>query len=212
MKIVFIFMWFALTFSKNIILIGDSRTYLMATQLFGFPLTQDSSIKSTTPVYYQGHSIYVTAKGGARVYDFVSGDLYNSLHEQIRKAPSGTLVFLWLGINNINNFVDTRNLYVGFAETYRHVKFYAFSVAGINEVAMQNLHDAKNNLVSEFNSQLSNLIRENRVNTPHLVFKNIMKDPLTFKSGQNILQYLYDGIHFNKEGSQIIFNLMIEGL
>ena len=212
MKIVFIFMWFALTFSKNIILIGDSRTYLMATQLFGFPSTPDSSIKSTTPVYYQGHSIYVTAKGGARVYDFVSGDLYNSMDEQIRKAPSGTVVFLWLGINNINNIVDTRNLYVGFAEKYRNVKFYAFSVAGINEVAMQNLHDAKNNLVSEFNSQLSNLIRENRVNTPHLVFKSIMKDPLTFKSGQNILQYLYDGIHFNKDGSQIIFNLMTEGL
>ena len=212
MKIVFIFMCFALTFSKNIILIGDSRTYLMATQLFGFPSTPDSSIKSTTPVYYQGHSIYVTAKGGARVYDFVSGDLYNSMDEQMRKAPSGTVVFLWLGINNINNFVDTRNLYVGFAEKYRNVKFYAFSVAGINEVAMQNLHDAKNNLVSEFNSQLSNLIRENRVNTPHLVFKSIMKDPLTFKSGQNILQYLYDGIHFNKDGSQIIFNLMTEGL
>ena len=212
MKIIFIFMWFALTFSKNIILIGDSRTYLMATQLFGFPSTPDSSIKSTTPVYYQGHSIYVTAKGGARVYDFVSGDLYNSMDEQMLKAPSGTVVFLWLGINNINNFVDTRNLYVGFAEKYRNVKFYAFSVAGINEVAMQNLHDAKNNLVSEFNSQLSNLIRENRVNTPHLVFKSIMKDPLTFKSGQNILQYLYDGIHFNKDGSQIIFNLMTEGL
>ena len=135
MEIVFIFMWFAFTFSKNIILIGDSRTYLIATQLFGFPLTPDSSIKSTTPVYYQGHSIYVTAKGGARVYDFVSGDLYNSMDEQIRKAPSGTVVFLWLGINNINNIVDTRNLYVGFAEKYRNVKFYAFSVSGINEVA-----------------------------------------------------------------------------
>ena len=134
------------------------------------------------------------------------------MDKQIRKAPSGTVVFLWLGINNINNIVDTRNLYVGFAEKYRNVKFYAFSVAGINEVAMQNLHDAKNNLVSEFNSQLSNLITENRVNIPHLVFKSIMKDPLTFKSGQNILQYLYDGIHFNKDGSQIIFNLMTEGL
>ena len=212
MKIVFIFMWFAFALSKNIILIGDSRTYLMATQLFGFPLTPDSSIKSKTPVYYQGHSIYVTAKGGARVYDFVSGDLYSSMHEQIRKAPSGTLVFLWLGINNIRNFEDTRNLYVGLAETYKHVKFYAFSVAGINEVAMQNLHDAKNNLVLMFNLQLSNLIKKNRVNTPHLVFKSFMKDPLTFKTGQNILPYLYDGIHFNAVGSQIIFNLMTEGI
>ena len=212
MKIVFIFMWFAFTFSKNIILIGDSRTYLMATQLFGFPLTPDSSIKSKTPVYYNGHSIYVTAKGGARVYDFVSGDLYNSMHEQISKAPKGTLVFLWLGINNIRKFVDTRNFYVGLAETYKHVKFYAFSVAGVNETALINIHEAKNNLVLMFNLQLSNLIRDNKVNTPHLVFKNIMKDPLTFKSGQNILQYLYDGIHFNKEGSQIIFKLMTEGL
>ena len=212
MKIVFIFMWFAFTFSKNIILIGDSRTYLMATQLFGFSITKDTAIKSKTPVYYNGHSIYVTAKGGARVYDFVSGDLYNSMHEQIRNAPKGTLVFLWLGINNIKNFEDTRNLYVGLAEKYRHVKFYAFSVAGINEVVMKNIHNAKNNLVLMFNLQLSNLIRDNKANTPHLVFKNIMKDPLTFKSGQNILQYLYDGIHFNKEGSQIIFKLMTEGL
>ena len=125
MKIVFILMWFAFTFSKNIILIGDSRTYLMATQLFGFPLTSDSSIKSKTPVYYQGHSIYVTAKGGARVYDFVSGDLYNSMYEQIRNAPKGALAFLWLGINN-RNFVDTRNLYVGLAEIYKHVNFMHF--------------------------------------------------------------------------------------
>ena len=212
MKIILIFMWFAFTFSKNIILIGDSRTYLMATQLFGFPLTPDSSIKSKTPVYYNGHSIYVTAKGGARVYDFVSGDLYNSMHEQISKAPKGTLVFLWLGINNIRKFVDTRNLYVGLAETYKHVKFYAFSVAGVNETALINIHEAKNNLVLMFNLQLSNLIRDNKVNTPHLVFKNIMKDPLTFKSGQNILQYLYDGIHFNAAGSKIIFNLMTEGI
>ena len=93
MKIVFIFMWFAFTFSKNIILIGDSRTYLMATQLFGFPITKDTAIKSKTPAYYNGHSIYVTAKGGARVYDFVSGDLYNSMHEQIRNAPKGHLYF-----------------------------------------------------------------------------------------------------------------------
>ena len=212
MKIIFIFMWFAFTFSKNIILIGDSRTYLMATQLFGFSITKDTAIKSKTPAYYNGHSIYVTAKGGARVYDFISGDLYNSMHEQIRNAPKGTLVFLWLGINNIKNFEDTRNLYVGLAEKYRHVKFYAFSVAGINEVVMKNIHNAKNNLVLMFNLQLSILIKKNKANTPHLVFKNIMKDPLTFKSGQNILQYLYDGIHFNKEGSQIIFKLMTEGL
>ena len=85
-------------------------------------------------------------------------------------------------------------------------------MAGINEVVMKNIHNAKNNLVLMFNLQLSILIKKNKANTPHLVFKNIMKDPLTFKSGQNILQYLYDGIHFNKEGSQIIFKLMTEGL
>ena len=184
----------------------------MATQLFGFSITKDTAIKSKTPVYYNGHSIYVTAKGGARVYDFVSGDLHNSMREQIRNAPKGTLVFLWLGIDGVKNFEDTRNLYVGLAEKYRHVKFYAFSVAGINEVVMKNIHNAKNNLVLMFNLQLSILIKKNKANTPHLVFKNIMKDPLTFKSGQNILQYLYDGIHFNAAGSKIIFNLMTEGL
>lgn len=212
MKIIFVFMWFALTFSKNIILIGDSRTYLMATQLFGFPLTPDSSIKSKTPVLYKGHSIMVTAKGGATVYDFVSGDLYNSMHEQIRNASPGTLVFLWLGINNIRHYDDTRNLYVGLAETYKHVKFLAFSVAGVNEALLKNIHEAKNNLVLVFNLQLSILIRQNKANTPHLVFKSIMKDPLTFNSGQNIIQYLYDGIHFNAAGSKIIFDLMTQGL
>jgi len=212
MKIIFIFMLFALTFSKNIILIGDSRTYLMATQLFGFPSTRDCSIKSKTPISYYGHSIHVTAKGGARVYDFVSGDLYNSMHEQIRKAPHGTLVFLWLGINNIRNFVDTRNLYVGLAQKYKHVKFYAFSVAGLNETKMLNKHDAKNNLVLIFNLQLSLLIKQNKAYTPHLVYKSFMKDPVTFKTGQNILQYLEDGIHFNAKGSKIVFNLMTEGL
>ena len=212
MKIIVVFMWFTFVFSKNIILIGDSRTYLMATQLFGFSFTPDTSIKSKTPVSYQGHSIYVTAKGGARVYDFVSGDLYNSMHEQIRNASPGTLVFFWLGINNIRNFVDTRNLYVGLAQTYKHVKFYAFSVAGVNEARLKNIHEAKNNQVLMFNLQLSNLIRDNKANTPHLVFKSIMKDPVTFKSGQNIMKYLYDGIHFDAAGSKIIFNLMTEGI
>jgi lysophospholipase L1-like esterase len=212
MKVIFIFMWFAFTLAKNIILIGDSRTYLMAIYLFGFPLTPDSSIKSKTLVTYKGHRISVTAKGGARVYDFVSGDLYNSMHDQLRSAPPGTLVFLWLGVNNIRNYVDTRNLYVGLAEIYRHVKFYAFSVAGVNETRLKNIHEAKNNQVLMFNLQLSNLIRDNKANTPHLVFKSIMKDPVTFKSGQNIMKYLYDGIHFDAAGSKIIFNLMTEGL
>ena len=139
----------------------------MATQLFGFPLTQDSSIKSTTPVYYQGHSIYVTAKGGARVYDFLSGDLYTSMHDQLRSAPPGTLVFLWLGINYIRKYDDTRNFYVRLAEIYRHVKFYAFSVAGVNEALLINIHEATNDLVSIFNMHLSNLSRDNKVNTPH---------------------------------------------
>ena len=39
-----------------------------------------------------------------------------------------------------------------------------------------------------------------------------MENPLTLKNGQNILQYLEDGIHFNTAGCQVVFDLMTEGL
>jgi len=72
MKIVFIFMWYAFTFSKNFILIGDSRTYLMAANLFGFPLTPESIIKNENPFRYRGHNIYVIAKKGASAMNFAT--------------------------------------------------------------------------------------------------------------------------------------------
>jgi len=160
MKIVVIFMWFAFTFSKNIILIGDTRTYLMAANLFGFPLTPKSIIKNENPFRYRGHNIYVIAKKGASAMNFAtsSGDLYTETHERIRKISSGsseTLVFLCLGINSIRNIMGTSKLYIGFANAHKRAKFYAISMAGVNEDIIKNRYDIKNNQISTFNKKLS---------------------------------------------------------
>jgi len=147
-----------------------------------------------------------------------SGDLYTETHERIHKISSGsseTLVFLCLGIESIRNIMGTGKLYIGLAQAHKRTKFFAFSVAGDNEDIIKNRYDIKNNQVLMFNKQLSHLINENKRDTPNLVFKDILKDPLnplTFKNGQNVIKFLSDGINFNKDGAQIAFNLMTEGL
>ena len=117
-----------------------------------------------------------------------------------------------LGVNSIKNYVSIGKFYKDLAQVYKHVNFYAFSVVGINEGYSQNINDVINNQILFFNQKLSYIISENKRYTPNLVFKDIVKDPLTLKNGQKVIKCLFDRINFNKEGSKIVFDLMIEGL
>ena len=217
MKIIFIFMWFAFTFSKNIILIGDLRTYLMAVRFLDIPINAKYSINNNNPYRYKGHSIYVIAKKGASINDFFSNsgcfysELRKRIHDLYSKSP-GTYVFLMLGINSIKNYGSIGKFYKDLAQVYKSVNFYTFSVVGINEGSSKNINDVTNNQILLFNQKLSHIISENKKYTPNLVFKDIVKDPLTLKNGQKVIKCLFDGINFNKEGSKIVFDLMIEGL
>ena len=92
MIIIIIFVWFAFTFSKNIILIGDLRKYLMAVRVFDFPINDKYSINNKNPFRYKGHSIYAIAKKGASTYDFnsASGCFYSELCKRIQDVSAGS--------------------------------------------------------------------------------------------------------------------------
>ena len=207
MYYILIALLFTLVAPSNIIMIGDTRTAGIAIDVIGFPKTDDYTIKSKTPIYFKGHYFHVTASHWATVYNFTKGDLYQSMHEQISKASSGTYVFLCLGLFNIRNYVDTKNFYIQLAQTYRHVKFIAFPVVGVSKMFPKQY--ASNELIYQFNLQLNALINEASTHTSNLVFKNFLITPLMTALGDDLTNKLGEGYYYSPLTSSNILNLML---
>lgn len=206
----------AIAACKNIILIGDSRFVGMGVGLMGFPyatITQyygtGTNVRSTSAKSYGGHSFQCTAQVGASSYTFKSGsDIYNSMINQLKKAASGTIVIFWLGINDPSAVESTFNFYAGLAKNYKSLKFYAFSITGVNANKIKNI---SNNDVKNFNSKISTKI--SNANISNLKYRSIVdgndvNTVLVGGSKVNILNYSTDGLHYGNSGYSQIWQAM----
>ena len=217
MKAIIILALVTISLSTDIILVGDSRTYLMACFLFGFPQNQGYIATSTPVIDEFNNKVQIVAKPGARVYDFISDQQSGiDLNNLLRKADPRSYVFLWLGINNIgdslspNGIRDTFNKYFELAQYRLDVNFIIFSIPGVDETRTKGIHDATNVNVDRFNAYMNEKV--NQIYLPNLKFVNLMKNPLTTIDGIDILPYLYDGLHLDSIGCHYFYNKMVESM
>ena len=117
---------------KDLILIGDSRYVQMAAEIMGFEystVTQyhgtGSNIRSTSPKEFDGYSIQITSQVSASGYTYKEGtDIYISMHNHLKNASPGTIVLLWLGINDYAAIDSTFDFYNSLAKIYPSLNFY----------------------------------------------------------------------------------------
>ena len=208
-----------LTTSKDIILIGDSRTCGMAKYVLGFEWTK---AKGPTPNIISekarnqlGYSIKVIAEGSASHYTFLKegSDVSNGVKKILGSAKPGTNVLLWLGINFLSS-QGTFDYYKKIAQQYKNLKFYAISVTGVVESIK--IYKVKNENVKRFNIDLKNKIQSSKIS--NLRYKSILnkENPTQINNGGKIVNidasYSKDGLHYNSALYRIIFSAMTSGL
>ena len=216
MNKILIFVLLAIAYSKDLILIGDSRFVGMAALLMGFDystVTQyygtGTNIRSTKSKSYGGFNVQVTAQVSASYNTYsTSSDIYKSMHSQLKNAKAGTFVLVWLGINNVNAYDGTYNFVANLAKTYSTLKFYAVSITGVNESKITNI---KNSLVTTFNTNLKTKVSKSGIS--NLSYLDILKsnNPIQIVSNGatiNINDYSTDGLHYNKDGYSKLFTAM----
>lgn len=206
----------SLIISKHVVLIGDSRFVGMANLLMGFSYSTiinsggtGSNIRSTSARSFDGHSIQVTAQVSASSYTFKSGtDIYKSVHYQLKNSVAGTVVLLWLGINDTNAVQSTIDFYKNLAKAYPTLIFKAVSVTGVN----QSKTWIKNDSVKNFNSQLQAKVKS--AGCSNLSYVSILSgtDVNTIIAGGKkvaIVNYMSgDGLHYTKEGYSFLWKAM----
>ena len=82
---------------------------------------------------YGGHSIKVIAEVGASYSTFTDSkkDVCNGVHTILKAASKGTVVLMWLGVNNLDSG-NTYKYYLDLAKQYKSLTFYAVSVTGVS--------------------------------------------------------------------------------
>jgi hypothetical protein len=175
-----IFVLIALVSSKNIILIGDSRTVGIAVYLFGFDYTYatpyygtGSYIVSTSARSYGGHSAQVACETGASYATFTNSAkaVSTGAHKLLSSAASGTIVLLWLGVNNLDS-TSTFSYYQSLAKKYQKLKFYVIPVTGVSSKS-----NISNATIKTFNANMNSKIKS--AGLANLKYKTILigEDP-----------------------------------
>jgi len=209
----------SLTTSKDIILIGDSRTCGMALYVLGFSWTKSTgstpNIISDTPKEKFGYSIKVIAEGSASHYTFLNEntDVSKGVKKILSSAKPGTKVLLWLGVNFLSS-QGTFDYYKKIALQYKNLKFYAISVTGVVEAIK--IYKVKNENVKKFNLDLKKRIQLSKIS--NLVYKSILnkENPIHINNKGAVTtidkKYSSDGLHYNAALYRIIFAAMTSGL
>ena len=217
MKSIIILTLFAAALSSDIIMVGDSRTYLLAQYLF--PIFQGNypAITTTDPVTYGKHNVRFDCMPGARINDFLSGQvLGNFLEALIQQASPGSYVFLWVGVNNVaeqDSLVLTFHRYLFLAQKYPLINFIVFSLSGVNEQLLAGHHNANNQLIINYNNFMK--LALNTYKVPNLRYANFMNenDPTFTIDGHDIRPYLDEiGLHFNAVACKYFFDKMLQFL
>jgi hypothetical protein len=205
--------------SKDIVLLGDSRFCGIAYSLMGFKYTKvtkyygtGSNIISSSSKNYAGHNIKVIAEVGASYNSFSKSDLPNGVKKILGNSKSGTIVLLWLGVNNLNSG-STFDYYKKLALQYKNLKFYAISVTGVVQSIEKSI---SNEAIKRFNIDLKNKIQSSKIS--NLRYKSILnkENPTQINNGGKIVNvnasYSSDGLHYNAALYRIIFSAMTSGL
>ena len=207
--------------TKNIIIIGDSRTVDIGVNLFGFSLTHISpsygrgtNIISTNLKSYGCYNCKIVAENGASYSTFINRvePVHKGLVKVLSKSTSGTTVFLWLGVNSLNS-KSTFNYYKSLANKYKKLKFYVISVTGVASKS-----GISNDDIKKFNLEMKSLIKKTRLS--NLKYKSILlnNDPTKVAINNNIVLTIGDsttdiwGLHYKKRGYKAIFKSMISYL
>lgn len=208
-----------ITTSKDIILIGDSRTCGMAKYVLGFEWTK---AKGPTPNIISekarnqlGYSIKVIAEGSASHYTFLKedSDVSKGVKKILGSAKPGTKVLLWLGVNFLSS-QGTFEYYKKIALQYKNLKFYAISVTGVVESIK--IYKVKNDNVKKFNLDLKNRIQLSKIS--NLRYKSILykENPTQINNKGKIVKVeasnAKDGLHYNSALYKVIFYAMTSGL
>ena len=219
MKSIIIPALLAAALSSNIIMVGDSRTYLLAQYLF--PVLQGDYPAITNydhPVTYGNHRIIFDCARGATIYNFTSNMPLGQLLDNLLKVHPGAYAFLWVGVNNVaspNGIVATFYRYLELAQKNPQVNFIIFSIPGVDEYKSLRYHNANNILISKYNSYMKSMVAYYHPVVPNLNYVNFMNEanPLFTIDNVDIRPFMDDqGLHFNAEACKYFFSKMLQFL
>ena len=203
--------------SKNLIIIGDSRIQEMAQVLLNIQHKESyyfnyEYVVTKDPVSYEGYYIDVVAvtKHTLR-FLFEKYEPYNSVHDKLKNAKEGTSVLLSIGFGNLNDYNNIFVFYGKLADKYPNLKFYIISQIGVTGDDSQDI----NTRIRKFNEKVKERITI--VGFKNMYYKNILydNDPTKIENNGfviNILDYSTDSEGFFKNGYNIIFRAMVEGI
>ena len=216
-----IFALISLVSSKNIILIGDSRTVGIAVYLFWFDYTYAAPyygtgtyIVSTSAKSYEGHSVKVACETGASYATFTNSAkaVSTGAHKLLSSAVSGTVVLLWLGVDNLDS-AATFSYYQSLAKKYQNLKFYVIPVTGVSSKS-----NISNSTIKTFNSNMNSKIKS--AGLANLKYKTILigEDPVKVGYGGTVYLTIETsttdtyGLHYFTSGYKAIYNSMVNGI
>ena len=196
--------------SKNVVIIGDSRVCGFAYSILGVPYTYHNSVYGTGSYIisknakgFGGHNIKVVAEVGASSYTFTNTGkaVHNGVHTILKGSSKGTVVLLWLGVNNLDS-AHHFNYYNSLAQQYKGLQFYGVSVTGVSSKA-----DVTNKDIKTFNTNLQNKIKSNAIS--NLKYKSIVTDNVCqiYNSSNGKVTFTVTesttdvyGVHYNNKG------------
>lgn len=213
----------AFTSSKNVVIIGDSRVCGIGSNILKIPYTYHNAVYgngsymvSKSGKSYQGHNIKLVAEVGASYYTFITSSkaVAKGAHSVLSASKSGTIVLLWLGVNNPSSD-PTFKYYKTLANKYKNLKFYAVSVTGVGPKS-----SVSNQTIKNFNANLKNKIKKDGLanlkyksilknGDPTQVYNSATKSVVLSISGANTDVY---GVHYNTNGDKVILDAMLAGI
>ena len=124
-------------------------------------------------VKYGGHSIKAIAEVGASCYTFTNTGkaVYKGVHNILSNSASGTIVLMWLGVNNPDS-ASTFNYYKSLAQQYKGLKFYAVSVTGVSSKC----NEITNDTIRTFNKNIRSKVENENSGLNNLKYKSILNN------------------------------------
>ncbi len=218
---ILLFALIALVSTKNIVLLGDSRTVGIGTQVLKFDLTSRNtpeggrnSIISSAAKIYNSHAIKVVAQSGSHFGTFVNtaNAVSSGATKVLGSSSSGTIVLLWLGVNKLDAEA-TASYYKSLANKFKNLKFYAISVTGVSSKS-----NRSNDKIKKFNAKMNSLLKNSGL--PNLKYKSILlnDDPTKVAIKDQVVLNIdisttdAKGLHYKPDGSKAILNAMLSGI
>ena len=218
---ILLFALIALASTKNIVLLGDSRTVGIGVQVLGFSLNNKATsqvgkriIISSGAKIFNGHSIKVVAQSGSHFATFVNAANTISIGatKVLTASPSGTIVLLWLGVNRLDAGA-TASYYKSLANKFKKLKFYAISVTGVSSQS-----NRSNDKIKSFNAKMNSLLKNSGLS--NLKYKSILlnDDPTKVAIKDKVVLNIDisttddKGLHYKADGSKAILNAMLSGI